>query len=54
MTVPCDFCGTPTFMTGTRHCDACHNVVIWLGDFLRTGPKAIEFVRSALAKAMGA
>jgi hypothetical protein len=22
-TVPCDLCGEPTFMTGTRRCDPC-------------------------------
>lgn len=49
-TVPCDTCGNPTPMLGTKRCDGCREVEIRLSGYLRRGgPHAIEFVRKAIA-----
>ena len=50
-TVPCETCGTPTPMTGTKRCDTCFEVEQRLAGYLRRGgAKAMAFVRSALAR----
>lgn len=36
-TVPCETCGTPTHMTGTKRCDDCWEVERRLGEYLRRG-----------------
>lgn len=35
-TVPCETCGAPTEMLGTKRCDACHEVEKRLPDYLRS------------------
>lgn len=52
-TVPCQFCGKPTMMTGTKKCDQCWETVRNLSLFLRT-KAGRAFVRAELAEAESA
>jgi hypothetical protein len=48
-TVPCDTCGTPTAMFGTRRCNNCWEVESRLSGYLtRTGEAGRRFVIAAL------
>lgn len=50
--VPCETCGTETFMTGTKRCDRCWELERRLADYLAVGgANAFRFVAEALAKA---
>jgi len=51
-TIPCETCGTPTRMTGTKRCDGCWEVEHRLAAYLRTGPKARALVRKQLAESV--
>jgi hypothetical protein len=48
--VPCETCGDPTHMTGTRRCDGCWEVEHRLGDYLKT-LRGRVVVSMALARA---
>ena len=50
MTVPCETCGKPTLMEGTKRCDGCYEVESRLSDYLKT-PGGRAFVTAALAEA---
>ncbi len=47
--IPCETCGVPTPMLGTKRCDACHEVETQLSAYLRAGGSAARaFVEAAL------
>jgi len=49
--VPCQVCGIPTTMLGTKLCNGCWEVKSRLMSFLRC-PNAIQFVQTALIEAV--
>jgi hypothetical protein len=53
-TVPCETCGTPTLMTGTKRCDGCWEVEHRLADYIRRSSKSRDFVSSTLLAHFGA
>ncbi len=48
-TIPCETCGQPTPMLGTKRCDGCWEVEHRLGDYMKH-PKGLDFVRGLLPK----
>lgn len=49
-TIPCETCGDPTPMLGTKRCDGCWEVETRLLSYLKN-ENAIRFVSEALDKA---
>ena len=51
-TCPCETCGRPTPMLGTKRCDGCWEVESRLLDYIRQGGvPAVAFVYETLGKA---
>jgi hypothetical protein len=48
-TVPCETCGTPTLLTGTRRCNNCWEVERRLPSYMKS-PKAWDFMRQYIPK----
>lgn len=46
-TVPCQYCGTPTPMTGTKCCNNCYEVSSRLADFVKS-KKGRKFVATLM------
>jgi len=52
-TIPCETCGAPTAMTGTKRCDRCWEVERRLGAYASTGRAARAFLSAALDEGYG-
>lgn len=47
--IPCRVCGDPTRLTTLKECIACHKVMGYITEFIKTA-NGLKFVKTVLAK----